>query len=422
MTGQENELRVLVVAPTGRDGVLICNLLGSNNISCVLSTTAERALVQFDSGAGALILAEEALTLSAISQWAAQIAEQPSWSDFPLILLTAGGEVDDESRRRMRVREPLGNVVLLERPVRPETFVSTVQAALRSRGRQYQMKDYIAKNRAAEEAIRRSEKLAVAGRLAASISHEINNPLASVTNLLYLIGTSSSLQEAKKHKEIAANELARISEIVTQTLRFYREPSNPTVVRIAEIVDSALLLFQARLTYAGIVIEKDFRECSPIVAMAGELRQVILNLIGNALDASNQGGRLKIRISNTCEHRNGARRGVRLTVADTGSGISPEIRKTLFEPFVSTKGDTGIGLGLWISSEIVHRRGGTIQVRSSTISQSAGTVFSVFLPLDQTDRHHSLAQVFKIPDGKKRGTLSDSPDASALPMHTEMVR
>ena len=416
MTGRENELRVLVVTPTGRDGVLICNLLASNGISCVTSATAEMALVEFSSGAGALILAEEALTLPAICLWAARIAEQPSWSDFPLILLTASGEVNEESRRRIRVREPLGNVMLLERPVRPETFVSTVQAALRSRGRQYQMRDYIAKNHAAEEAIRRAEKLAVAGRLAASISHEINNPLASVTNLLYLIGTSSSLEEAKQHKETAASELARISEIVTQTLRFYREPSKPTFVLLTETVDSALILYQARLTYAEVAIERDFRECPPILVMAGELRQVILNLIGNALDASSRGGRLKIRVSNTRQHRNGALPGIRLTVADTGSGISPEIRKTLFEPFVSTKGDTGTGLGLWISSEIVNRHSGKIQVRSSALSQSSWTVFSVFLPLNQTGGHRTYADAPAILNGKSKEPLSDSPTAMALPM------
>jgi signal transduction histidine kinase len=421
VTGGENELRVLVVAPTGRDGVLVCNLLGSNDITCFLSTTPEMACVEFDSGAGALIMAEEALTLPAISLWAARIAEQPSWSDFPLILLTASGEVNEESRRRMRVREPLGNVVLLERPVRPETFVSTVQAALRSRGRQYQMRDLIDKNHAAEEAIRRSEKLAVAGRLAASISHEINNPLASVTNLLYLIGTSSSLQEAKKHEVIATKELARISEIVTQTLRFYREPSKPTLVRLPEVVDSALILYQSKLTYAEIVIEKDFRKCSPIVGMAGEIRQVILNLIGNALDASSQGGRLKIRVSNALEHSNGARPGVRLTVADTGSGISPAMRRTLFEPFVSTKGDTGTGLGLWISSEIVRRHNGKIQVRSSTLSQSSWTVFSVFLPLIQTLGNRTLATGSMTLDGKSKEAQSDAPPAMAIPMQRARV-
>jgi|HubBroStandDraft_5_1064220.scaffolds.fasta_scaffold12909_2 signal transduction histidine kinase len=379
------------------------------------------ALVEFNSGAGALILAEEALTLPAISQWAAQISEQPSWSDFPVILLTARGEVDEESRRRMRVRQPLGNVVLLERPVRPETFVSTVQAALRSRDRQYQVRDHIAKNRAAEEAVRRSEKLAVAGRLAASISHEINNPLASVTNLLYLIGTSSSLEEAKRHKEVAANELARVSEIVTQTLRFYREPSKPTLLRISEIVDSALILYQARLTYAEIVIEKDFRKCSPIVAMAGELRQVILNLIANALDALGHGGRLKIRVANTREHRGGGRPGVRVTVADTGPGICPVVRKTLFEPFVTTKPDTGTGLGLWISSEIIRRHSGTIQVRSSALSRSTGTVFSVFLPLNQADGPSSLAEVSMISHTKIKDAPPDSQPATALPMQCQMT-
>jgi signal transduction histidine kinase len=374
------------------------------------------ALVEFASGAGALILAEEALTLPAIGLWAERIAEQPSWSDFPLILLTASGEVNEESRRRIRVRKPLGNLMLLERPVRPETFVCTVQAALRGRSRQYQMRDYIAKNHAAEEAIRRAEKLAVAGRLAASIAHEINNPLASVTNLLYLIGTSSSLEEAKQHKETAANELARISEIVTQTLRFYREPSKPTFVQLTETVDSALILYQARLTYAEVAIERDFRECPPILVMAGELRQVILNLIGNALDASSRGGRLKIRVSNTREHRNGGRPGIRLTVADTGSGIKPEIRKTLFEPFVSTKGDTGTGLGLWISSEIVKRHSGNIQVRSRALSQSSWTVFSVFLPLNQAGGHRTRAEASTILDGKSKEALSESPPEMALPM------
>jgi signal transduction histidine kinase len=345
------------------------------------------AQIELRIGAGAVILAEECLALTDIAEWAAQIADQPSWSDLPLILLTLTGEVDRESQRRMLARKPLGNLILLERPVRPETFVSTVQAALRSRARQYQMRDYLAKSHLAEEALRRSEKLAVAGRLAASISHEINNPLASVTNLLYLISTSSSLEEAKRHEEIAARELTRISEIVTQTLRFYREPSKPSMVRINEIVDSALSLYQARLDHAGIVVERDFRESSPILAMAGEIRQVVLNLIGNASDAIGHDGRLKVRIANTHEHRNGSRPGVRLTVADTGSGIPAEIRRTLFEPFVSSKGDRGTGLGLWISSQIVSRHGGRIEVKSSARSPSEGTVFSVFLPLVSSEVH-----------------------------------
>jgi signal transduction histidine kinase len=390
MTSPEHELRVLVVAPTGRDGLLICNLLASKSISCVAISSAVTARIEAKMNAGAVILAEEALTLAGIDEWAELIAEQPSWSDLPVILLTDAGEVDRESQRKMRAREPLGNVVLLERPIRPETLVSTIQAALRSRHRQYQMRDYLAERHMVEEALRKSEKLAVAGRLAASMAHEINNPLNSVTNLLYLIGNSASLEESKRYGEIAAGELARVSELVTQTLRFYREPIRPIIVQVPEIIDSALVLYQARLRSAEILVERDFRECSPIVARAGELRQLILNLIGNAVDAIGQAGRLKIRVTNTREHRNGSRPGIRLTIADTGSGIHPEIRKSLFEPFVSTKGNTATGLGLWISSEIVRKHGGTIQVKSRALAPTTGTAFSVFLPLQPQAGGHDV--------------------------------
>ena len=194
--------------------------------------------------------------------------------------------------------------------------------------------------------------------------------------------------------------MARISEIVTQTLRFYREPSKPTLVHISEIVDSALILYQARLSYAEIVVERDFGECSPIVAMAGELRQVILNLIGNA-STLDQGGRLKIRVSKAREHRNGRVAGS----SDRGGHRirdPSEIRKTLFEPFVSTKGDTGTGLGLWMSSEIVQQTRRKDSGEKQRLSQTSGTVFSVFLPLNQIGGHLTLAEVSTILDGKSK--------------------
>ena len=291
----------------------------------------------------------------------------------------------------MLAQAPLENLVLLERPVRPETFVSTVQAALRSRRRQYQIRDYLVERAITEDALRRSEKLAVAGRLAASMAHEINNPLASVSNLLYLIGVSTTLHESKQYGATAANELARVSELVAHTLRFYKEPAKPAMVQITEVVDSALVIYQSRFTSAGIAVERDFRENSPILAKAGELRHMVLNLIGNALEAIQRDGTVKIRIRNTRELRNGARQGVRLTVADTGSGIQPEIRTRLFDPFVSTKGDTRTGLGLWMSSEIVRRHGGTIQVKSKVPPPYGGTVFSVFLPLHSNgDADHAF--------------------------------
>ncbi|MFZ0633294.1 MAG: ATP-binding protein [Acidobacteriaceae bacterium] len=380
MTARENELRVLVVAPTGRDGPMICNLLAGNGLACVSSGTSEAARMELKAGAGAIVMAEEVLTLPEIAAWAAQVSEQPSWSDLPLLLLTAAGAVNGANLRKALARKPLGNVILLERPVRPETLISAMQAALRSRGRQYQVRDFMAERLVAEQALRRAEKLAVAARLAASFSHEINNPLAAVTNLLYLIGVSSSLDETQEYAEIATRELTRVSEIVTRNLRFHKESIKPGAVEITEVVNAALNLYQVRLATAKISIERDFRECSPIVGVGGELRQLIVNLIANALDAIGHGGTLKIRIAATHERSNGSRPGVRVTIGDSGSGIRPEIRNTLFEPFVSTKGNTGTGLGLWVSSEIVRRHGGTIQVKSRVNSSLTGTVFSIFLP------------------------------------------
>lgn len=162
----------------------------------------------------------------------------------------------------------------LERPVRPGTLIGTVQSALRSRSRQYQIRDFLAERLATEEALRKAEELAVAGRLAATLSHEINNPLASVTNLLYLIDGSRSLDEAKKYAETATRELARVSEIVTENLRFHREATTPVAVHISEVVDIALNLYQARLAAAEISIERDIRRSSSVLGRPGELRQL----------------------------------------------------------------------------------------------------------------------------------------------------
>lgn len=339
-----------------------------------------------------MVVAEEVFTPSNIAAWGRKIASQSAWSDYPLIVLTVAGAVDPNSQKKMLFREPLGNVVLLERPIRPETLVSTVQASLRSRRRQYQIRDYLAHRRKTEGALLQSEKLVVAGRLAASIAHEINNPLEAVTNLLFLIGTSSSLEETKIYVETAADELARVSEIAIHTLKFFRQLSKPTSVYLSELVESALILYRARLVSARVTVQKDFRACPPMTAMAGELRQVVVNLVGNALDAMRSGGTLSIRIDHGREYSNGSRPGVRLTIADSGVGISPEIKSRLFEPFVSTKGETGTGLGLWVSSEIIRKHGGTIRFKSNSSPPSTGTVFSIFLPAEpQFCAHDSTA-------------------------------
>jgi C4-dicarboxylate-specific signal transduction histidine kinase len=153
---------------------------------------------------------------------------------------------------------------LLERPIRPETLISTVQASLRGRRRQYQMREYLAQRHRTEKALLQSEKLAVAGRLAASIAPEINNPLESVTNLLFLISGSSSLEESKLYSATAMDELARVSEIAIHTLKFFRQLSKPTEVYLTELVESALVLYRARLMSARVTVQKDYRACPPL--------------------------------------------------------------------------------------------------------------------------------------------------------------
>ena len=377
---ETTHLRVLVLAPTGRDGALICELLQRDGIVCQKCDSWEHLLAEIRLGAGSVVIAEEALLPEVVETLSALIREQPAWSDFPLLLLTIAGAVSATSLRRLELQKPLGNVLLLERPIRPETLVSTVRSALRARTRQYQIREQLQQRQQAEEALRKSEKLAVAGRMAASIAHEINNPLEAITNLVYLSSSSDCIPDIRSYLATAQEELQRVSAITAHTLRFYREPAGPAPVNIIEIVDSVLALFSSRLGYANIEVQKNYQSVAPIVGSAGELRQLFANLIGNALDAMRSGGTLKLRIRGASDWGNGRRTGVRVLISDTGHGISPERKSKIFEAFFTTKGQTGTGLGLWISSEIVHKHQGSIRMKSHVGPTQSGTVFSVFLP------------------------------------------
>jgi signal transduction histidine kinase len=290
-----------------------------------------------------------------------------------------------ESERLRELRHPLGNVLLLERPIRPETLLSTLEIALRGRQRQYQIRDQMQQYARAQEALLRSEKLAVTGRLAASIAHEINNPLEAVTNLLYLMHQDLSPEQFKIYLADAEQELARVTEITKQTLRFYREPSQPIATDVPSVLDSVLKLYGSRLAAAGVTARQEMRcESAVVFSTPGELRQIFANIIGNAIDAMQRGGRMRIRVSDTCctaAGRTGRSRcSVRVTIGDTGSGIPREVLPAIFEPFVTTKGETGTGLGLWVTSEIVKKNGWRIRVRSSRGRGRSGTVFSLVIP------------------------------------------
>jgi len=237
-----------------------------------------------------------------------------------------------------------------------------------------------------EEAMRKSEKLAVTGRLAASIAHEINNPLEAITNLLFLLGSYSNLDEnAQKYLAMAEYEVRRISEITQQTLRFYRQSTLPARATMAELIDSVLSLYQGRLAALDIKVERKFDAEMDLFCYAGEIRQVLANLVGNAIDATIDGGRLLVRARRSRDWKCAGEPGVRFVIADTGSGMEPEVRDRIFEAFFTTKEVTGTGLGLWVSYEIIQKHHGLVHVRSRTagpLGRSAGTVFQLFIPDD----------------------------------------
>ena len=232
--------------------------------------------------------------------------------------------------------------------------------------------------RRTEEILRRNEKLATAGRLAAAVSHEINNPLDSISTLIYL--AQHHPEKRDEYLRIAQKEIHRVAEIAQQMLGYVREGTSPIDLNVSETLDEVLQLCLRKLEGKRIKVEKVYQNRSQIEGFPGELRQLFSNLILNAVDAMGDGGRLILHVAPSHAWSNGQRRGVRITIADNGSGIRPAELQHIFEPFYTTKKDQGTGLGLWLSHGIVQKHGGYIRVRSRSAPGSSGTVFSVFLP------------------------------------------
>jgi signal transduction histidine kinase len=246
----------------------------------------------------------------------------------------------------------------------------------------------ITKNKATEAALVRTEKLAAAGRLAASIAHEINNPLFAVTNLLFIIQGDATLSGAgREYLSLAQQELARAAHIAQQALGFYKETAEPVKVNIAEVVDEVLLLY-ARNMPANIKLETEYGQGCEAYAVRGEIRQVLGNLIANAIQALGGGGTLSIKAQQQAQE---GERGIAIRVIDDGPGIAPEHRDRIFEPFFTTKKDVGTGLGLWLAKQIVQKHGGSIEVQSSTDRQQHGTTFSILLPEGARKAKHAAA-------------------------------
>jgi PAS domain S-box-containing protein len=247
----------------------------------------------------------------------------------------------------------------------------------------------ITERKQSEEMLRRTEKLATAGRLAASIAHEINNPLESVTNLLYLMKKNPS--KVGRYLDLAMQELNRVIHISKQTLGFYRDTTAPVSVNVAELLESVLFLYARRLESRAITVRTEFDRNTNISVFAGEIRQVFSNLISNALDAMPSSGTLILKVAPGHRWKDPRVAGVHVTVADTGLGIAPEHKKNIFEAFYTTKMDVGTGLGLWVTQGIIQKHKGSIRFRSSTRPGNNGTVFSVFLPQGQQESHEQIA-------------------------------
>ncbi len=238
----------------------------------------------------------------------------------------------------------------------------------------------ITERKQAEEALVKSERLAAMGRLAGIIAHEINNPLEAISNAFYLLRDHPSLdEEARYYSKLAEEELSRVAHITKQTLSFYRESQQPIAISLSDVLENVIELQSRNLQVHGVILDKQFHTQGKIHGYPGELKQVFLNLIGNAVQAMPNGGRLRIRLRESTAHGNG-RRGVRVSVCDTGVGISREHAKRLFEPFFSTKEAKGTGLGLWISKGIIQKYEGTIRFRSLGLGAGKATCFSIFIP------------------------------------------
>jgi PAS domain S-box-containing protein len=279
---------------------------------------------------------------------------------FETIRLHKNGERIEVSLTISPVKDDNGNVVGAAKIIRNMTETNKIERALQT-----------------------TEKLAAAGRMAATVAHEINNPLEAVTNLVYLAKRDlSNNDRVAGYLELASRELDRVAHITRQTLGFYRDTSSPVRFNVAERIDDLLLLYEKRFESRRITVVKQYGKDIEITALAGEVRQALSNLVTNAIDAMPNGGTLVVKVAKSCDWSGSHLHGVRVTILDTGNGIEAKHKQSIFQPFFTTKTDVGTGLGLWITRGIVEKHHGTIRMKSRTGQDRHGTVFSIFLPAE----------------------------------------
>ena len=229
-----------------------------------------------------------------------------------------------------------------------------------------------------EKSLIESEKLAATGRMAAAIAHEVNNPLESLFNLIYLARQNCSASpKAQDYLLTAEGEVERVSHIARQTLGYYRDTGSPSEVYLHDLIENVLTVYQSKLSSTGISVESTFNDLRKILVSKGEMLQVFSNVIANAIDAMPQGGKLTISLRQVLTL---AGNGIQTIVRDEGTGISNEHLARIFEPFFTTKGNLGTGIGLWVTKQLVERRGGQIAVTSGTENGKSGTTVTIYIP------------------------------------------
>jgi len=339
-----------------------------------------------------------------------EVMERARAADPPIPVLLAGGRVGQPEAIRI-LRD--GATEILQSG-EMERLPSAIARALKVR------ESAILQNNAQHELdrsaimLRENQKLITLGRLAASIAHEINNPLESVMNLLFLLSEEKDLStNVVNYLALAQREMERVAQISRQTLKFSRETVHPVPVRLEELLEEVLSLYNRRLVEKNIRVERQYTCREAAIVYPGEMRQVLSNLVTNAVEASSPNGRLRLRVRSTPSWTDPGVRGIRVSIGDNGSGIPPEVQHRLGEPFFTTKGQRGTGLGLWVTRSIIQRYGGEIQLRSSVHSERHGTVFSIFLPTNLRPRMVDRPPQGPGNDASAAGSITTFPNPGA---------
>jgi signal transduction histidine kinase len=356
-------------------------ILKELNENLIKATSAKEAL-------GYLLKTDIAVVLMDVSmpdmggfELAEMIRHHPRFEKTAIIFISAVHLTDQDRIKGYQS----GAVDYISVPVVPDVLRAKVNifVELHRKTRQLEALNQELELRVAERsaALLRTEKLAAMGRLAATVAHEINNPLEAVTNLLYLIGKDSTLSSKSRQRlQLADQELDRVAHIAKQTLGFYRDNSAPSRMNVSQMVDELLAVYGYKVRNRDITIRKELDPSATLFVPAGEFRQVFSNLFVNAVDATQNGGTIRVRVRTVQDWHDTSRNGVRVSVADDGCGISPHLRSKIFEPFYTTKEGFGTGLGLWFSRTLVQKHHGRIRMRSQVKEGQSGTVFSVFWP------------------------------------------